>query len=111
MKIRRLLYNIDYTHILTFRDEYKAAVLPVFGFENLNYGIDNENTINESIRLIFKNENYALFIRKEGISFLFEGDINDLRNQNGVIRFFWDIYDRIKLFHGYKKTNSSTFLK
>ena len=78
MKIRRLQYNIDYTHIITFKEEYKQAVLPYFGFENLRYGIDNENTINESIRLIFSTETIALFIRKEGITFLFEGDIIDL---------------------------------
>lgn len=105
MKIRRLQYNIDYTHIITFREEYKQAVLPYFGFDNLRYGIDNENTINESIRLIFSTETIALFIRKEGITFLFEGDIIDLKNQTGVIKFFWDIYEKIKTFKGYKKTN------
>ena len=110
MKIRRLQYNIDYTHILTFREEYKSAVLPVFGFENLSYSIDNENTINESIRLIFKTEAFGLFIRKEGITFLFEGDINDLRNQNGVFRFFWDMYERITIFRGYKKTNRHSII-
>ena len=105
MIIRRLQYNIDYTHILTFREEYKQAVLPYFGFDNLRYGIDNENTINEGIRLIFSNEKIALFLRKEGLSFIFEGDVSDLKNQNGVIKFFWDIYENIKKFKGYKKTN------
>jgi len=110
MKIRRIQYNIDYTHILTFREEYRQAVLPYFGFENLRYGIDNENTINESIRLIFMTETIALFIRKEGITFLFEGDIADLKNQTGVIKFFWDIYEKIKNFKGYKKTNRHSLI-
>lgn len=110
MKIRRLQYNIDYTHIITFREEYKQAVIPYFGFENLRYRIDNENTINESIRLIFSTETIALFIRKEGISFLFEGDIADLKNQTGVIKFFWDIYEKIKTFKGYKKTNRHSLI-
>jgi len=110
MKIRRLQYNIDYTHIITFKEEYKQAVLPYFGFENLRYGIDNENTINESIRLIFSTETIALFIRKEGITFLFEGDIIDLKNQTGVIKFFWDIYEKIKSFKGYKKTNRHSLI-
>jgi len=110
MKIRRIQYNIDYTHILTFKEEYKYAILPYFGFENLRYAIDNENTINESMRLIFTNENLALFIRKEGISFLYEGDIKDLKKQTGIIKFFWDIYNNIKTFKGYKKTNRHSII-
>lgn len=110
MIIRRLQYNVDYTHILTFREEYKQAVLPYFGFDNLRYGVDNENTINESIRLIFTTETIALFIRKDGITFLFEGDVSDLKNQTGVIKFFWDIYEKIKSFNGYKKTNRHSLI-
>ena len=110
MKIRRVQYNIDYSHIITFKEEYKSAVLPYFGFDNLKYGIDNENTINESIRLIFTVENIALFIRKEGITFLYEGDHNDLKNQSGVIKFFWDVYEKIKLFNGYKRTTKHSLI-
>ena len=110
MKIRRLQYNIDYVHIITFREEYKQAVTPYFGFDNLSYGIDNENTINESVRLIFKADHFALFARKEGITFLFEGDINNLKNQNGIIKLFWDLYERIKKFRGYKKTSRHSII-
>lgn len=110
MKIRRLQYNIDYTHILTFKEEYKNAVIPYFGFDNLRYAIDNENTSNESIRLIFSTETIALFIRKEGITFIFEGDAEDLKNQTGVIKFFWDIYEKIKSFKGYKKSNRHSII-
>ena len=103
MKIRRLQYNIDYVHIITFKEEYKQAVAPYFGFDNLRYGIDNENTINESIRLIFESEHLAISIRKEGLTAIFVGDIEDLLIQNGVIKIFWDIYEKIKLFQGYKR--------
>ena len=75
MKITRFQYNIDYIHIITFREEYKLAVSPYFGFDKLRYAIDNENTIHESIRLIFPIEHMAFFIRKEGLTFLFEGSI------------------------------------
>ena len=105
MKVRRIQYNINYVHIITFRDEYKNAIAPFFGFDNLRYGIDNENTINESARLIFGEQNIALFVRKDGISFIYEGDSEDLTNQNGIIKIFWDLYERIKLFSGYKKTS------
>jgi hypothetical protein len=110
MKIRKLQYNIDYTHILTFREEYKDAVLPYFGFDKLRYAIENENTNSEWIRLIFTIEKIALFIRKDGISIVFEGDVNDLKNTTGVMKFFWDIYEKIKSFKGYKKTNRNSLI-
>lgn len=104
MKIRRLQYSIDYVHIITFKDEYKLAISPYFAFDNVEYAIENENTIFEQVRLIFRVEKIALFIRKEGITLVYEGDTNDLKNQNGVIKIFWDIYEKIKLFKGYTKT-------
>lgn len=103
MPIRRLQYQIDCIHILTFRDEYKAAVVPYFGFENLEYGIDNENTILEQIRLIFKNENMAIIFRKEGIAVIYEGDSNDVKNQNGVVKIFWEIFEKMKMFKGFRR--------
>ncbi len=110
MKIRRLQYNIDYVHIITFREEYKQAIAPYFVFDNLRYGIDNENTINESVRLIFEADNFGLFARKEGLTFLFEGDIDNLMNQNGIIKLFWDLYERIKALKGYKKTSRHSII-
>lgn len=104
MKIRRLQYNIDYVHILTFKDEYREAIAPYFGFDNVRYGIENENTINESIRLIFVSECLALNIRKEGITFIYEGNVDDLKIPNGILKIFWDIYERLTHFHGYKKS-------
>lgn len=110
MKIRRIQYNIDYVHILTFREEYKSAVIPYFGFDNLRYGIDSENTINESIRLIFNTEAIAISFRKDGITIVFDGEAKDLKNQNGVMKFFWDLYERVKKFHGYRKTTKHSLI-
>lgn len=110
MKIRRIQYNIDYVHILTFREEYKLAIIPYFGFDNLRYGIDNENTINESIRLIFASDFMAFFIRKDGLTFVYDGDHKDLKNQNGIIKPFFEIYDRIKAFHGFKKATRQSII-
>ena len=110
MEIRRIQYNIDYVHIITFKDEYKKAVIPYFGFENLKYGIDNENTINESIRLIFASDYMALFIRNDGLTIIYDGSQKDLKNQNGVIKFFWEIYERIKTFNGYKKSTRHSII-
>ena len=110
MKITRFQYNIDYIHIITFREEYKLAVSPYFGFDKLRYAIDNENTIHESIRLIFPIEHMAFFIRKEGLTFLFEGDLSELKNQNGVMKIFWDLFQSIKSFKGFKKCTKHTII-
>jgi len=104
MKTRRIQYSIDYVHILSFREEYKDAVIPYFGLDNLRYGIDNENTINESIRLIYNQEHMAIAFRKEGLTIVYEGEEGDLKNQNGVMKLFWDLFERTQKFKGYRKT-------
>lgn len=110
MPIRRLQYQIDCIHILTFKEEYRNAVIPYFGFENLEYGIDNENTILETIRLIFKNENMAIILRKEGVAIVYEGDCNDLKNQNGVVKIFWELYDKMKMFKGFRRVTKHVLI-
>jgi len=110
MKIRRIQYSIDYIHILTFREEYKEAVVPYFAFEGLEYAIDFENTINESIRLIFKRENFAIILKKEQITFIYEGDVNNLKIAEGVISTFWEIYNKIAKFRGYKRSVQHTII-
>jgi len=110
MSIRRIQYQIDYVHIITFREEYKIAVAPYFGFDKLEYGIDNENTIHEGIRLIFKTEQIALILRKDAITLIYEGDVEELKKQNGVIKLFWDLYEKIKSFQAYVKTTRHSLL-
>lgn len=104
MAARRIQYQIDFNHIITFKEEYKAAVAPYFGFENLEYAIEAEGSIHEGIRLIFKNENIAFFLRKEALTFIFEGDVEDLKNQNGILKVFFELFEKVKSFSGYTKT-------
>jgi len=104
MKTRIIQYNLDYVHILSFREEYKNAVIPYFGLDNLRYGIDNENTINESIRLLYNQEHMAIAFRKEGLTIVYEGEEKDLKNQNGVMKLFWDLFERAQKFKGFRKT-------
>ena len=35
MSIRRFQYQIDYVHILTFKDQYKEVVSPYFAFDKI----------------------------------------------------------------------------
>jgi hypothetical protein len=110
MAIRRFHYQIDYVHILTFKEQYKDIVTPYFPFENVEYAVENENTIHEGIRLIFKSENIVISLNKQSIVIIFEGDLMELKNQNGPIKIFWDIYERIKNFKNYTRTARHTIL-
>jgi len=104
MTIRRLHYQIDYVHILTFREQYKNIISRYFAFEGVEYAIDEENSINERIRLFFKNESIAIFLNKESLIILFEGDSAELKSQNGPMKIFWDIYDDVKKLNNYYRT-------
>lgn len=110
MNIRRVQYQIGCVHNLLFKEEYKLAVLPYFSFERVEYGIDNENTIHEQIRLIFKNENMIIVMKKDGLAFICESDKSELEDENGIMKIFWDLYEKFKLFKGYTKTSSHLLL-
>lgn len=104
MVIRKITYSIGYVHVLTFKENYKSIITPYFDFEPLEYAIDNENTISESIRLIFRNEGFILLFRKEGITFIYEGNVNDIKKNNPIIDIFFEIYEKIKKIEGFSKT-------
>lgn len=110
MSIRRIQYQIDYVHILSFKDEYISAVTPFFLFEQLEYAVDNENTINETIRLIFKTDNLAIIIRKEAITFFYEGDSAEIKNLNGPLKIFWELFDKIKKFKDFTTATRHTLI-
>ncbi|MCY7362977.1 MAG: hypothetical protein LH629_13075 [Ignavibacteria bacterium] len=104
MKVRKIVYKIDYIHILTFREFYKSIIAPYFIYEPLEYGIDNENTLNEGARLVFRNEGFIINLRKEGIILIFEGDISEVKKSNPIIDMYFEIYEKIKKIDGFAKT-------
>ena len=104
MKVRKVVFNIDYLHLIAFPNYYKEIIAPYFSFDNLQYGIDNYNTIHESARLIFPNEGFALQFRKEGVTMMYEGDISEIKKTNPVVDIFFDIYEKIKKIPGYSKS-------
>lgn len=101
MEIRKIIYHVNYIHLLNFKDHYKKLIAPYFTYEPLEYGIDNENTIDESIRLIFKKEGFAFQIRKDGISMWYEGDISLIKKSNPKIDLFFEIFEKIKTIPGF----------
>lgn len=105
MSIRRIQYQIDFIHILTFNQEYRSAINGFFPFEKLEYGIDNENTLLETARLIFKAENMAIILRKEAITFFYEGEIKPLKESTGPLKIFWDLFEKVKKFKDFNSAS------
>lgn len=104
MKVRKILYNIDYIHLINFSQFYRSIVAPYFDYENLSYGIDNPNTLEESIRLIFKNECCLLQFRKDGAVFVYEGDIAEVKKSHAVLGIFFEIYEKIRTNYNFLRT-------
>jgi len=104
MKIRKISYSINYIHIITFNQYYRKIIAPYFSYENLAYGIDNEITINEGARLVFKNEGVLINLKKENITFVYEGDISDVKRAHPILDYFFSIYEKIKSIDEFKKT-------
>lgn len=77
MKIRRVQYDVEFTHILTFQEEYRHKVAPIFKEPNLRYGLENVGTLDESIKLIFTDLNFVVHCSKGAIRMMYEGDPKD----------------------------------
>jgi hypothetical protein len=103
MDIRKIIYNIDYIHLIQFREHYKNIISPYFVYDPLEYGIEGENTINERVKLIFRPQGVAYYIRKEGLTMWFEGDCKDLLKSNPEVARFFDIYEKITQIPGFAK--------
>jgi hypothetical protein len=92
MKIRKIQYKIEYSHILTFSLHYKDIIAPFFKIPNLSYGFENQGTIDESINLIFKESKCAIQCNKGFVTVIYEGDPEDLkRSESPQMLNFFDI--------------------
>jgi len=106
MKIRKFTYTIAHIHVLTFKDHIKAIIAPYFAYEPLEYGVDNEGTLQENVRLIFRNAGFIMQFNKELATLLYEGDIMEVKKHNPVIDIFFEIYEKIKKIDGFVKVKS-----
>ena len=92
MKIRRTQYDLEYTHVLTFQEEYKKIVAPLFKEPNLRYGFENINTQEESIKLIFTDLHFIIHCSKSAIRMMYEGNPNDFVRGGSPQ---WDLFETI----------------
>lgn len=108
MQIRKCTYTISHIHILTFQSHIRQIISPYFSYEPLEYGIDNEGTLNENIRIIFRNDGFLMQFNKETATLMYEGPISEVRKSNAVVDIFFDIYQKIKGIDGFVKTTAHT---
>lgn len=101
MIIRKFTYTIGHIHILTFKDRIKEIIAPFFRYEPLEYGVDNEGTLQENVRLIFRKEGCIMQFNKESASLIYEGDIAEVKKHNPTVEIFFDIYDKITKMQGF----------
>jgi hypothetical protein len=94
MQARKLTFIVGYIHILTFKDQIKRIVAPYFTYD-IEYGIDNEGTMQENVRLVFKKEGFIMQFNKEMSSLVYEGPIENVRKSNPHVDIFFDILGKI----------------
>ena len=110
MVIRKIQYNINYSHILTFKDDYKNISSPYFGWNKVKYSVEQMNTIHESLRLIFTEYNCIIHLRKDGITIMFEGDEEMFMTDAGLLKEFFVMYNNITELECYGKTIRHDFI-
>jgi len=110
MKIRKIQYNINYSHILSFKDEYKKITAPYFGWNHVRYSIDQYNSIHEALRLIFTDYDTVMHFRKDGITIMFEGDENTFFSDSSLIKEYFTMYESIVALDCFTKTQKHDLL-
>lgn len=108
MKIRRIQYQINFTHIITFAQEYKPIIAKLFAIDGMQYAIDRPGTIDETARLIFPNDNVLIQLSKESLILAYEGNVDQLNTSHPFVEVFYGLYEDVKGFIGYTRTANHT---
>jgi hypothetical protein len=104
MIIRKIQYNINYSHILSFKDDYKKITAPYFGWNKVKYSIEQADTFHEALRLIFTEYNTIMHFRKDGITIMFEGSDSEFLSDSSLVKEFFVMYESITHLECYSKT-------
>lgn len=102
MKIRRVQYDVEFSHILTFQEEYRSKIASVFTEHKLRYGLENTGTIDESIKLVFTDLTLIVHCSKGALRMVYEGDPRDfIRGGSPQWDVFMEIFNSIKQISGF----------
>lgn len=110
MRIRKIQYNIAYSHILSFKDDYKKITAPYFGWNKVRYTVENLNTINESLKLVFTEYNTVMHFRKDGVTIMFEGSDDTFLSDSSLLKEYFMMYNKIRNLDCYSRTSKHDLL-
>ncbi len=110
MNIRKITYTVGHIHILTFSKYFKSILAPYFSYEPLEYGIDNDGSIHENARLVFRESGFILQFNKEVATLIYEGDVAEVKKHNPIIDIFFDIYEKVTKIDGFIKTKNNKII-
>ncbi len=96
METLKVIYEIKYPRILSFREFYKPIINPYFLYPSAKYAIGNEGTHQEYIRLTFEESKYYLVFTPDTISFQYEGSIQDLLKDGSHITTVFEVFRKLK---------------
>ena len=102
METIKIVYMIQYYHVLTFSNEYRKKMARFFSMPNLRYGIDEQGTLNETIRLIFNNEKVGFRINKETAMMTFSGSLDKFKAEKGMLDTFFDVFKAVSSIDGFQ---------
>lgn len=104
--IPKFQFEIRYTYILDFDSRYKSIMSPYLRFAS-GMQLHGQGTRNEYVKLLFDEHGYSIDCRWDRMVFVYEGDINNLKNpQSALKKFFFEIFDQISSLDSYGKTNN-----
>lgn len=95
MTLAKLQYEIRYNHLLEFKDVYRKIVQPYLRDEGVEFVVSNQNTLDEYITIKFLKLGFLVDLRWDRMFILIEGDNPNIRNSTSVMKYFFEIYDKL----------------
>lgn len=88
-------FELRYSHILDFRDQYKAVIAPYLKLAS-GFQILNQQALEEHVRLEFIDTAASIEVRWDRMILLSEGDMDRMKPKGFLpSKIFWEIYDKL----------------
>lgn len=88
-------FELRYSHVLDFRDQYKAVIAPYLKLAS-GFQILNQQALEEYVRLEFADSAASIEVRWDRMILLSEGDLDRMKPKGFLpSKIFWEIYDKL----------------
>jgi hypothetical protein len=94
-------FELRYSHILDFRDQYKAVIAPYLKLAS-GFQILNQQALEEHVRLEFIDSSASIEVRWDRMILLSEGDLDRMKPKAFLpSKIFWEIYDKLSKLNSF----------